>query len=98
MGAVSKYTIIHDCQLVQFLEWLGDHKYRNVASCDEKHQLEHAKAVAACEDSDDRTIMLKLLDDAGQLQDKLVAMHLEMDTVFKALRNIEDSEEAKKET
>ncbi len=95
MSAISTHRIYNGGgSQTPILQWVIDHKYRNVGSFDAEKQLEYAKKIAAVDDKDARTFMLQMLSDAAYLQRGLNELHEDFETLFSALTKIDESQKA----
>ncbi len=94
MGAIGRHTIVAEGREWSLLEWLRDHRGRHYASFKEPEQLDRAKQIARIEDQEARELLLCLLGEATLLQDGLVEMHRGMETLYEALREIEQADQA----
>lgn len=93
MGAISEHRILTERGYRPLLEWLEGHRHRHYASFGEKEQLEITKEICCIEDNEARDLMLTLLQNATCLQNSLVKLHAEMDTLHKALQKCEADED-----
>jgi len=91
-GVISSYIIGARLGNINLLEWVKTHRYRNFPVFDVECQLETAKKIATFENQEARELMLKLLDDAAQLQKLCIEMHREFDALFVALSKIDESD------
>lgn len=85
MSEISEHSISG----TPLLEWVAGHKNRNYAWFTVERQLEWAKKIAKHKDDSARNLLLVLLQEVVDAEEKLVEMHAEMDTVHRALTKID---------